>query len=43
MIAFVEEKTIHPEIDRVFNFANAESAFELMKEGNQFGKIVLKP
>ena len=43
MTAFVEEKNIHPEIDRIFTFANAESAFDLMKEGNQFGKIVLKP
>lgn len=43
MIGFVKEKQIHPAIDQVFTFENAAKAFDLMKAGDQFGKIVLKP
>ncbi|HSF55443.1 MAG TPA: zinc-binding dehydrogenase, partial [Algoriphagus sp.] len=43
MISFVKEKQIRPAIDQVFTFDNAVKAFDLMKAGDQFGKIVLKP
>lgn len=43
MIGYVKEKQIHPAIDQVFTFENATKAFDLMKAGDQFGKIVLKP
>ncbi|GAA0880340.1 zinc-binding dehydrogenase [Algoriphagus jejuensis] len=43
MIAFVKENKIHPEIDRVFAFEEAEQAFDRMRAGDQFGKIVLTP
>lgn len=43
MISFVKENGIHPAIDRVFTFEDAEKAFELMKAGDQFGKIIIKP
>lgn len=43
MISLVKEKQIHPAIDQVFTFEDAVSAFDLMKAGDQFGKIVLKP
>ena len=43
MIALVRENTIRPTIDQVLTFEKAEQAFELMKAGDQFGKIVLRP
>ncbi|OOG72200.1 zinc-binding dehydrogenase [Algoriphagus sp. A40] len=43
MIALVEEKKIRPVVDQIFTFENAVKAFDLMKAGDQFGKIVLKP
>lgn len=43
MIAIVREKMIRPVVDQVFNFEDAVKAFDLMKAGDQFGKIVLKP
>jgi zinc-binding alcohol dehydrogenase/oxidoreductase len=43
MMNLVSEKAIRPMVDRVFSFDDALSAFEHMKAGDQFGKIVLKP
>jgi zinc-binding alcohol dehydrogenase/oxidoreductase len=43
MLVFVKEKEIRAEIDRVFTFDEARSAFDLMAVGDQFGKIVIKP
>lgn len=41
MIALVSEQRICPVIDQVFSIEEAVSAFERMKAGDQFGKIVL--
>ncbi|MDR7130791.1 NADPH:quinone reductase-like Zn-dependent oxidoreductase [Algoriphagus sp. 4150] len=43
MISLVCEKEIHPIIDRVFKFEEAEKAFDRMRDGKQMGKIVLVP
>jgi NADPH:quinone reductase-like Zn-dependent oxidoreductase len=43
MLGFVKSKNIRPEIDRVFKFDEAAQAFDRMKAGDQFGKIVLTP
>lgn len=42
MIAFVNEHKIHPIIDKVYAFENAVEAFDRMKDGFQFGKIVVE-
>ena len=42
MIKFVEDKKIKPVIDRVYSLNQIAEAFDRMKEGNQFGKIILK-
>jgi zinc-binding alcohol dehydrogenase/oxidoreductase len=43
MITLVEEQQINPLIDQFFSLEDAVSAFERMRAGDQFGKIVLKP
>lgn len=43
MIDFVCENKIHPIIDQVFKFDDAENAFDRMRDGKQTGKIVLVP
>lgn len=43
MISLVCEKEIHPLIDQVFKFDEAEKAFDRMRDGKQTGKIVLVP
>lgn len=43
MLAFVQEKNIHPVIDQIFALKDAEKAFDRMKAGDQLGKIVLIP
>ncbi|TFV97613.1 alcohol dehydrogenase [Algoriphagus kandeliae] len=43
MLDFVNEKQVHPIIDQVFRFEEAEQAFDRMKAGSQMGKIVLVP
>lgn len=43
MLALVKEKEIKPVIDQVFNFDDAENAFDRMKAGDQLGKIILIP
>lgn len=42
MIAFVEKNKIEPIIDKVFNWEEADKAFDRMAVGAQFGKIVVK-
>ena len=43
MVSLVCKKKIHPIIDRVFKFEEAEQAFDRMRDGKQMGKIVLVP
>jgi NADPH:quinone reductase-like Zn-dependent oxidoreductase len=43
MLSLVCEKKIHPIIDHVFKFEEAEKAFDRMRDGKQTGKIVLVP
>jgi NADPH:quinone reductase-like Zn-dependent oxidoreductase len=40
--AFVDKHKIKPVIDRVFDFKDAQAAYDLMQSGNFFGKIVIK-
>ncbi|HEY4208536.1 MAG TPA: zinc-binding dehydrogenase [Puia sp.] len=41
MIAFVSQHAIHPVIDKVFPFEDAEAAMRRMDDAHQFGKIVI--
>lgn len=38
---FVDEKGIHPVVDRVFGFEEAPAAYEALAAGGHFGKIVI--
>ena len=42
MNAFLAEHEVHPVIDRVFDFADAPAAFDLMADGDYMGKIVIR-
>lgn len=42
MVEFVSEHKIRPVIDEVFPISQIEEAFQKMKDGKQFGKLVLK-
>ena len=42
MNAFISENEIRPLIDRVFEFENAQDAFDLMRSGGFVGKIVIR-
>jgi len=42
MLAFAAQYKIQPLIDKVFDFKDAVHAFDRMKAGFQFGKIVVK-
>ena len=42
MNAFLAEKAIHPIIDRVFSFAEAEAAFDYLEAARHFGKVVIR-
>lgn len=42
MNAFLTERRVHPVIDRVFDFAQAPEAFDLMAHGDYMGKIVIR-
>jgi len=42
MNAFIERHHIKPVVDRVFDFKDAQAAFDLMSSGNFFGKIVIR-
>jgi NADPH:quinone reductase-like Zn-dependent oxidoreductase len=40
--AALEQNTIHPVIDRTFNFDQAKEAFQYLQSGRHFGKIVIR-
>lgn len=42
MVQFVNEHKINPIIDTTMDFNDSVSAFDRMKKGEQFGKIVIK-
>ena len=42
MCRFIALKKIEPVVDKVFAWTDARTAFETMRAGDQFGKIVLK-
>jgi NADPH:quinone reductase-like Zn-dependent oxidoreductase len=42
MNAFIAQHRIKPIVDKVVGFADAKSAYELMENGNFFGKIVIR-
>lgn len=42
LLAFVVEHEIRPVIDRTFGFTEARSAFEYLKSGAHFGKVVIE-
>lgn len=42
MLAFVNEKKIVPVVSKVFNFEEAQAAFDYMEKGQQFGKPVIR-
>ena len=42
MVGFVEQYKIQPIIDTSFSLDNAVGAFDRMKNGEQFGKIIVK-
>ena len=42
MNAFIAQHEVHPVIDRVFEFEQAPAAFELMRNGDYMGKIVIR-
>jgi NADPH:quinone reductase-like Zn-dependent oxidoreductase len=42
LINFINDKKIYPVIDSVYDFSDFAAAFDKMKNGKQFGKIVLK-
>lgn len=42
MLAFVNEKQIVPIVSKVFDFKDAQAAFDYMDKGQQFGKPVIK-
>jgi NADPH:quinone reductase-like Zn-dependent oxidoreductase len=42
MNAFIERNKIKPVIDRVFEFDAAVAAFDYLKSGSHFGKVVIR-
>lgn len=42
MIDFCSNYQVKPVIDKIFNFSDAVDAFDRMKKGEQFGKIIVK-
>lgn len=42
LVALIGEKKIKPVVDSVHSFSKVEDAFTLMKEGKNFGKIVIQ-
>ncbi|GEM01197.1 zinc-binding alcohol dehydrogenase/oxidoreductase [Halolactibacillus halophilus] len=42
MLAFIEDKRIHPIVDTIFNYTEYDEAFNYIKESKQLGKIALK-
>lgn len=42
MNAFIEQHRLKPVVDRVFEFAEAQAAYEYMDSGSHFGKVVIR-
>ncbi len=42
MNAFIAEKRLRPVIDKVFEFEDAQAAYDYLDSGNHFGKIVIR-
>jgi NADPH:quinone reductase-like Zn-dependent oxidoreductase len=42
MLAFCKQHQVNPIIDKTFSFTDAVAAFDRMKNGEQFGKIIVK-
>jgi NADPH:quinone reductase-like Zn-dependent oxidoreductase len=42
MLAAIEVAKLQPIVDRVFAFEDARDAFEYMRSGAHFGKVVIK-
>jgi NADPH:quinone reductase-like Zn-dependent oxidoreductase len=42
MTAFIEKHHVKPVVDKVFEFKDAQAAYDLMESGNFFGKIVIR-
>lgn len=42
MIKHIEQYETHPVVDRVFDLAQAQEAFDYLADGKQFGKVVLR-
>ena len=42
MNAFIEQHHIKPVVDKVFDFKDAQAAFDLMEADKFFGKIVIR-
>lgn len=42
MIAWMEEKRIHPVVDRVFSFDQSSDAFRYLQSGKHMGKVCIK-
>jgi NADPH:quinone reductase-like Zn-dependent oxidoreductase len=42
MNSFIHQHRLKPIIDRVFEFSQAQAAFEYMEQGNHFGKVVIR-
>jgi NADPH:quinone reductase-like Zn-dependent oxidoreductase len=42
MNAFIEKHELKPVVDRVFDFKDAQAAYDSMKKGDFFGKIVIR-
>lgn len=42
MVAFVNEHQIKPVIDSIFSLSDSEAAYQRMRQGKQFGKIVFR-
>ncbi len=42
MNAFIEKHRIKPVVDKVFDFKDAQAAYDLMESDNFFGKIVIR-
>ncbi|QVL33242.1 NAD(P)-dependent alcohol dehydrogenase [Telmatocola sphagniphila] len=42
MNAFIEARNIHPIIDKVFAFSQAEEAYRYLESASHFGKVVIK-
>ncbi|MCB0507938.1 MAG: zinc-binding dehydrogenase [Bacteroidetes bacterium] len=42
MLAFINQHKIQPILDKTFELIDAVQAFDRMKNGNQFGKIIVK-